>query len=345
MTTSQQTPIQSPNPGIVFELMIGPIRMAVLDTALKLGMADILAQKQDLQSIARALEVKTDTANLAHFLDAMASMGFADKRDERYFNTPFAESCLRKESPSYLGDLVSNLSHMQHRNLDRIPELIRQGPPEVSKQDQLHEEERWKQSVRHLASYHKAGMADLVAELVAALPEFPSMKRMLDLGCGPGIMCMTTVSRHPSLEGVLCDFPSVMEVAREEIAAAGMESRISTIEGDYNKVDFGKGYDLVWASHTLYYAKDLDAMFARIHEALNPGGVLITFHEGLTHERTQPTELILSRLSLALEGQDVSFEQGQIASHLPKAGFASVDTRTITLPMGPMELVVARKQG
>lgn len=345
MMTLQQAPTQLSDPGIVFELMIGPIRMAVLDAALKMEMADILAQRQDLESISQALEIKSDTTNLAYFLDALVSMGFAAKQNGQYGNTPFAESYLRKESPSYLGGLVQNLSRMQHRNLERIPELICQGPPEVNKRDQLHEEEMWKHSVRHLASYQKAGMADRVAALVASLPEFPSMKRMLDLGCGPGIMCMTTVSRHPSLEGVLCDLPSVMEVAREEIAAAGMESRVSTIGGDYNDVDFGNGYDLIWASHTLYYARDLDALFARLYEALNLGGVFISFHEGLTHERTQPSGVVLSRLSLALEGQDVSFEQGEIASHLPGAGFSLVEIRPLVLPMGPMELIIARKRG
>lgn len=333
------------NPGLVFELMIGPIRMAVLDAALKMEIADILAEAQKPDAIATALGVENGNTNLVYFLDAMAALGFAEKKDGVYSNTPFAESYLRKDSASYLGGMVANLSHMQHRNLSRIPELIRQGPPEVEKKDRLNEEDMWKQSVRHLASYHKAGMADLVADLVADLPEFPKMKRMLDMGCGPGIMCMAVVSRHPCIEGVLCDLPPVLEVAREEIAAAGLESRFTTIDGDYNEVDFGTGYDLIWASHTLYYAKDLDAMFSRVHDALNPGGVFVSFHEGLSRERTQPAGVVLSRLSLALEGQDVSFEQGEIASHLPKAGFTFVETRSLTLSMGNMEMVIARKQG
>ncbi len=345
MTKLPQPTVQEPTPGLVFELMIGPIRMAVLKTALEMEMADILAREHDPQVIAKTLGVDTDETNLVYFLDAMTALGFAKKQAGQYVNTPFAESYLRKNSPTYFGGLVENLSRMQHHNLDRIPELIRQGPAKVEKQDKLDGEEKWKNSVRHLASYQKAGMAEWVADQVASAPEFPSMRRMLDLGCGPGIMCMTVVSRHPSMKGALCDLPPVMEVAREEIAAAGLEDRISTIDGDYNEVDFGKGYDLIWASHTLYYTKDLDAMFARIHEALTPNGVFITLHEGLTNERTQPADLVLSRLSLALEGQDVSFEQGELASHLPGAGFTSVETKILELPLGPVEMIIARKQG
>ena len=335
----------SPSLGTVFDLLVGPVRMAVLDAALKMEMADLLAKEQKTEELARTLNLEADETNLIFFLDAMSSMGFAQKKNGRYYNTQFAETYLRKGSPTYLGGMVENMSRMQHRNLNRIPELIRQGSPEILAQDKLDSEEKWKQSVRHLASYQKAGMAERVADLVAKLPDFSGMRRMLDLGCGPGIMCMTTVSRHPSMEGVLCDLPPVLDVAREEISTAGLQDRISTIDGNYNEVDFGTGYDLIWASHTLYYAKDLGTMFARIHEALNPGGIFLSIHEGLTDERTQPANIVLSRFSLALEGQDVSFERGELASYLPGAGFSFVETRTLKLPVGPLELILGRKKG
>ena len=341
MIRHQSTPDLTP--GIVFELMIGPIRHAVLENALKMNMADILAENQDPKDIAKVLNVETDETNLIYFLDAMTSLGFAAKNNGTYSNTDFATAYMRKESPTYLGGLVENLTRMQHRNLNRIPELIRLGPPEIEPQNRLEKEALWKKSVYHLASYHKAGMADCVADLVSSLPEFSAMQTMLDLGCGPGVMCMTIVQRHPSLKGVLCDLPTVMDVAREEIADHKLESRVSTIAGDYNDTDFGKGYDLIWASHTLYYARDISVLLKRAYEALNPGGLFISFHEGLSHEQTQPTGIILSRLSLALEGQNVSFNQGEIASHLLNVGFSSIEIRTPELPMGPMELIIARK--
>lgn len=337
--------VPEPSYGSVFEWMVGPVRMAVLDAALKLGVADLLIEPAAPGAIAEALGVEGNAANLGYFLDAMTAMGFARKKDGVYSNTSFAESFMRTDSPAYFGGLVENLSRMQHRNLGRIADLVRQGPPEVAARDVLDSEDLWKQSVRHLAAYHKAGMADRVGNLVASLPEFSAMRRMLDLGSGPGVMCMGVVARHPSMKGVLCDQPPVMEVAREEIAAAGLEGRVTTISGDYNSVDFGSGYDLIWASQTLYYARNLDEMFTRIHDALNPGGVFVSLHEGLACERTQPANLVLSRLSLALEGQDVSFGEGELASYLPGAGFSLVETRMLEMPLGPHELIIARKRG
>lgn len=338
------SPVPDVNPGSIFEIIIGPIRHAVLTATLDMNMAEILESHHTPEAIAHVLDIQAGKDNLVAFLDSMVSMGFAYKSNGRYANTVFAQNYLHRGSPSYLGELVENMSAMQLRNLDRIPELIRNGPPEVPQQEQLEQEVKWKKSVRHLACYHKAGMAERVAQLVSELPEYPGMRRMLDMGCGPGIMCMSIVKKHPTLSGVLCDLPSILDVAREELANYGMESRITTIDGDYNEVDFGNGYDLIWASHTLYYAKDMSSMARRIFDALNPGGVFVSFHEGLTQERTQPAGIVLSRLSLALEGQDVSFEKGEIASHLVDAGFASIEIRSPKMPMGAMELVIARKR-
>ncbi len=70
---------------------------------------------------------------------------------------------------------------------------------------------------------------------------------------------------------------------------------------------------------------------------------MVCLHEGLTLERTRPAGIVLSRLSLALEGQDVSFEQGKIAAYLKEAGFTRVESRTVNLGVDEWELVTARK--
>ncbi|WP_421902119.1 methyltransferase domain-containing protein [Maridesulfovibrio sp.] len=343
MTQQLNTLPLSQDLDFLFELMVGPTRMAVLETAIIMKLPDILETTQEPKKIAKILKLKANESNLIYFLDAMTALGFVGKENGTYTNTPFSKSYLLTTSPTYLGGMVNNISQMQHRNLFRIPELIVQGPPKLEIKDKLDREEKWKESARHLANYQKAGMAKRVASLISSLPEYPSIQRMLDLGCGPGIMCMEVVSNHPTMEGYLCDMPPLMEVAQKEIAAAGLETRMHTIAGDYNKVDFGHNYDLIWTSQTLYYVKDFSSMFSRIYNALNPGGLFLSLHEGLACERTQPSDMVLSRLSLALEGQDVSFEQGEIASYLHESGFYAIEIRIMDLPFGPAELTIARK--
>ena len=167
------------------------------------------------------------------------------------------------------------------------------------------------------------------------------MHRMLDLGSGPGVIGLEILSRNPHMQGVLFDLPAVADVAREEIGKASMERRVEVIGGNYNDTSFGQGYNLVLSSLNLYYARDLTDFLKRVRQAMEPNGVFISFHEGLTHGRTRPSRTVLSRLSLVMEGQDMSFNQGEIANALLNAGFSRVHSRTIETPMGTFELDIA----
>ena len=52
---------------------------------------------------------------------------------------------------------------------------------------------------------------------------------------------------------------------------------------------------------------------------------------------------ILSMMSMALMGQDMCFDQGFIADSMLRVGFKSIHSRTIGMPVGPMDLDIGRK--
>jgi hypothetical protein len=69
----------------------------------------------------------------------------------------------------------------------------------------------------------------------------------------------------------------------------------------------------------------------------------MAFQDGLTHERTRP-DMMLGHLGAALAaGQAFYFDQGEIAASMLRSGFKSVHSRTVTTPMGDMDLDIARK--
>jgi predicted TPR repeat methyltransferase len=333
----------TPSMDPLFDIMLGPVKMAVLETALELKIADVLADEMDKEALAKALNIETDPAGLGFFLDSMTAMGFLKKQSGKYRNTGFASCYLNSKSPLYMKRFVDQMKAMQHKNLGQIARIVKTGPPEVEKTELLDSEAKWEKAVAHLSAYQRAGMARIAADLVQALPEFSHARKLLDLGGGPGLIGAEMVKRHPGLEGVLLDQPAVVRLAKKELMEEGLRDRISFISGDYNEVCLGEGYDIVWASHNLYYVRDRAGFFARLKAAMSHGGVLLCLHEGLTHERTRPLSIVLSRLSLALEGQDVSFEKGEIFALLENTGFAPVESRPMDLGTGQCELVIARK--
>ena len=252
--------VQSPNcpyppMGVLFELLIAPVRWAVLEAAVALGMADILEETSDVDEIAKRAGIRTDPAGLVYFLDAMVALGLANKNRNAYSNTELAKHFLCTESPVFMGSLLTNMKPMQQKNLARIVEIVKNGPPEVPQTEVLQNEAKWERSVTHLAAYQRAGMGAICADLVEGLDCGP-IGKILDLGGGPGLIGAEILRRFPGATGVLLDLPAIIRLAQKEIEKEGMADRISCISGDYNETDLGTGYDLIWASHNLYYAKD-----------------------------------------------------------------------------------------
>jgi predicted TPR repeat methyltransferase len=167
---------------------------------------------------------------------------------------------------------------------------------------------------------------------------------MLDLGGGPGLIGIAIVAAHPSMKGIIFDKPAVVTVAETFIKEYEMEDRMEVLGGDFTSDPIGEGYDLIWASSALSLAKDdMDSLTKKIYDTLNPGGVFLVLHEGLTHERTKPDDMVLSMMPPALTGQDMRFDQGFIADSMLRVGFKSVRSRTLDTDWGPMDWDVGRK--
>jgi len=113
------------------------------------------------------------------------------------------------------------------------------------------------------------------------------------------------------MTGVIFDLPAMVKAAETYIKEYGVEDRIEVMAGDYNHDSIGREYDLVLASTCLYFGKDnMDSLMKKIYETLNPGGVFISYHEGVTDERSKPDTHVLCTISMALMGQDMCFDLG-----------------------------------
>lgn len=336
-----------PSMAFLFDALVATVKLAVLETAVELDMGHILNDTANVDEIAKKAGIQADTSGLIHFLNAMVALGLTNKENNTYGNTEIGKHFLDKDSPVFVGDYIQSMKTMVQKNLSGMAGIIKNGPPKVAQSESWQSESRWKRAVAHLAIGQRAGMAAIYADLVQDLPEFKGIKKILDLGGGPGLIGAEILGRLPGAKGVLLDLPAIIPLAKQEIEKQGTAERVSFIAGDYNKVDLGRGYDLIWASHNLYFVKDRVSFFRRIKNALAENGVFVCVHEGLTHEQTAPASIVLMRLSSALEkeGQSLSFEKGEIAACLEQAGFSRIDSRIIELPTGESELVVAKANG
>ena len=325
----------------LYRMLIGPIKSKLLLTGIEMKIFNHMSEPRSADAVAEA--ISAHPVNTKLFLDGLAASELVLKKKGLYQNTPVTQIFLVERTPAYLGQVFTFWNEMWNPALNDLPKLVKEGPPTPSPETDMGSEEICVQAV-FLANYEWAGIAQQMAKIVANLPEFPLLGKMLDLGGGPGIIGIAIVSAHPSMKGVIFDRPAVAEVAESFIKEYKMENRIEVLSGDFKHDSIGDGYDLIWASSVLNFVKDnIDPFMKKIFDALNPGGVFISCHDGLTRERTKPEIMVLSWLSVALMGTDMGLDQGFIADSMLRVGFKSVRSRTLDTPMGPMDLDIGRK--
>jgi len=323
----------------LFDLVQAPIRWHVVRAALVLKLFDDLGETVAAEAIAAAHGL--DAGRTALLLDALVAMGVLDKSPDGYRLNAAAAPYLSGENS--LARSLLQLGGLRQTGLERLPETLREGvlPPRPGLD--FDDARFWEGAVASLRSFHRALGCPAMLAILESLPEWPRARRFLDIGAGSEVLCRAVAERRPDIAVTLFDLPPCAARIGTDLASMERVEPISIRSGDYNADDLGGDYDVIWASMTLYYARDLVAVLARIRRALAPGGVFVSLHEGLTGDRTAPEGHVVGRLVPALRGQDLSFEHGEIRTALEQAGFGAVDSRSIDTAFGPMDVDIARE--
>ena len=111
--------------------------------------------------------------------------------------------------------------------------------------------------------------------LLGALAAAAGARRILELGCALGYTALSFAQGAPKAKvDTIERDPEHVRLARENIAAAGIEKRITVHEGDFAKVlpTLDPGYDIAFFDgHT-----PQPALHKTLHKLLRTGGVLMT---------------------------------------------------------------------
>ena len=326
--------------GELYQNIFTPVRCKLMLTGIELKVFNILSEPASAEEVAQTLDAHPGNTEL--LLDGLAAIDLVRKEKGLYQNTPITQSFLVEGSQTYVGYMLTWMSAFD-APLDDMAKLVKEGPPPKQEAPPF-SEEMLAHGVGMMVHTELAGDAQLAVKIASKLPEFPSFKKMLDLGCGPGLIGMAIVDAHPDMKGVVFDLPPVAAVAGKYIKEFQMEGRVEALGGDFNKSPLGEGYDLVYTSNALQFAQDIDLVTKKVYDALNPGGVFVSvFGFGLTHEGTKPENLVLGSLAMALMGQSSGVEHGHIADSMLRVGFKSVHSGTLSTAWGPMELDIGRK--
>ncbi|UQA92208.1 class I SAM-dependent methyltransferase [Streptomyces halobius] len=125
------------------------------------------------------------------------------------------------------------------------------------------------------------------------------VRRILDVGSGPGVTTCLLAQAFPDAEAVAVDATeALLARTRDRAARLGLGDRVRThlaeLPGGLDALD---GADLIWSSKALHHVGDQRGAVAALAGHLRPGGLLAVFEGGL-NPRFLPRDIGIGRPGL-----------------------------------------------
>jgi SAM-dependent methyltransferase len=300
----------------------------ILLTCVELGVFDALA-KRSASAAEVSATLSVDKRGLELLLNAATSLGFLEKHDTHFCNSTLTEAQLTWNAAGGLGQSLRLESAFYHR-WGNLAKAVRTGKrPEENRNDEQPDD--WvKTFIRALYAVARP-LAPAIAEALALAENRPL--QILDVGGGHGGYSIALAQRYPLLTATVFELPRVAHVAREIIENAGLTTRITVQEGDFQQEGLGSDYDvaLVFGVLNGEPPEDRPVLIRKVFAALNPGGLIVLRDSILEPDRTGPSEAAIFALQMLITtdsgGLDTSDDW---ATWLLSAGFSHL--KQVALP-------------
>lgn len=264
--------------------------------------------------------LKLDEHACERLMNALVSLGFLNKQNQLYYNTPESFAFLSRKSPDYLGGLM----HSNHlwNTWSNLTKVVKTGvsayPAEINDRGEdwltpfitaMHDRAK-KQAPRQLASIDLTGINSI-----------------LDIGGGSGAYSMEFVSRKSGIEATVYDLPNVVPITKVFLEKEGFSDKIMTYAGDYTTDKLPEGFDMVFLS-AIIHSNSLEVnrdLVKKCFGSLNKNGRIVIQDWIMNNDRTQPTSGAVFAINMLVgtEAGDCFTEQ-EVAEILSAAGFNNI---------------------
>jgi predicted O-methyltransferase YrrM len=294
-------------------------KTCTLHAGVKLGVFTAIGNDK-LSSEQIAQTISGDIRGVTFLLNALAAMDLLEKTDDRYSNTPSSKSLLSKDSPDYIGHIITHHHHLVV-SWSQLDQAVKTGRPVRTRASHSDEERR----ESFLMGMYNVAM-NLAPRLVTQI-DLSNHRHLLDLGGGPGTYAIHFCLDNSQLKATVYDLPTTRPFAQKTIERFGLTDRIDFMEGDYLEEGIKGVYDVAWLSHILHGEgpEDCQRMIGKTVSALEPGGMIIVHDFILNNTMDSPVFPALFSLNMLLgTGSGQSYSERQIMDMLSSAGVKEI---------------------
>ena len=335
---------EHPTPDHIMEVGLGFWASKTLLSAVEMELFTELARHpEEGESLRERLGLHPRSAR--DFLDALVALGFLDRSDGIYRNTPATDLFLDKRKPSYLGGILEMANHRLYGFWGNLTEALRTGQLQTEAKgggtpffEALYADPaRLRQFLSAMTGLsHGANL-----QIASSFP-WERYTSFADIGTAQGDLAVQIALANTHLTGVGFDLPEVAPIFEDYLEQNGIQERLRFVSGDFF-ADALPHADVLTMGHILHdWALDQKKiLIGKAYEALPEGGALIVYESIIDDERSDNAFGLLMSLNMLIETEGgFDYTAADCEAWMKEAGFTT--TRSEHL-VGPDSMVVGTK--
>ncbi len=331
------TTTQAPSPELFFDTMNAYQRTAALKAAIELDLFSAVGEGAAAKEI--AAQCHASERGVRILCDFLTIVGFLRKApDGRYQLTPDTALFLVRRSPAYIGGAIDFLATPALvRQADNLTTTVRRGTIDEAQSTVAPDNPIWVEFARAMRP-----LVGPAADMIAEVLDVAGPTKVLDIAAGHGAFGIAIAQHNNNAQIVAVDWPNVLQVAKENAAAAGVQDRYHALAGDAFRVDYGNGYDIALVTNFLHHFDEQTnvTLLRKIAASLVPGGRIAILEFVPNPDRvTPPTPAQFSMMMLVTTAHGDAFTFRELRGMLEAAGFKNA-TEQALMPL-PQTLVTA----
>jgi hypothetical protein len=297
----------------------------------------------DRQTLSGRLGLHSRSAR--DFLDALVALGFLERKNGTYSNTPSTDFFLDKKKPSYIGGALEMANLRLYPFWNHLTTALRTGELQneakgggASLFATLYADpERLKGFLRAMT-----GLSNGANRGIATKFPWKKYKTAADIGTAQGDLIVQIALANPHISGIGFDLAAVAPVFEDYVAGNGLSSRVSFRPGSFFEDPLPRA-DVLTMGHILH-DWDLETkkmLLRKAYEAIPDGGALIVYESIIDDDRSKNTFGLLMSLNMLIETPGgFDYTAADCMGWMKQAGFREMRAEHL---LGPDSMVIGIK--
>jgi hypothetical protein len=335
-------PLQKSLTDTLRQMTSGFARTQELYTAVKLGIADLLANgPKQAHELAQAVNAHPQA--LYRFLRVLVARNLLSQEDDGSFRLSALGNLLRSDHPDSIRNLILYNGEVCYRVGQGMLHTVQTGQPAFDHIFGMPFFEYFAQhpDVRAIFNDVMSRAVNDRAVGVVANYDFSQADTIVDVGGGNGTLIAAILRAHPDPRGIVFDAPQVVTEAQHYLAQNGLVDRCQTVAGDFLTDPIPRGGDLYLLSNIIHDWDDDRAVciLRNCRAAMREDSTLLLIEQIMPERVTDAPATVGSDLSMLMLFGSAERTEAEYRSLLTMTGLQL----TAVIPFEPTRVHAGKK--